>query len=38
MDVLLFGLQGSIQVKGRTYNGQMPAWGPSLRTGRSPRS
>ncbi|WP_022797579.1 c-type cytochrome [Thermus islandicus] len=33
MDVLLFGLQGSIQVKGQTYNGQMSAWGPQLKDG-----
>ncbi len=26
MDVLLFGLQGSITVNGMTYNGLMPAW------------
>ncbi|BDG25329.1 c-type cytochrome [Thermus thermophilus] len=33
IDVILFGLQGSIQVKGQTYNGQMPAWGPQLKDG-----
>lgn len=27
MDVLLFGMQGPIEVNGTTYNGMMPAWG-----------
>ncbi|BBL83328.1 cytochrome c-552 (plasmid) [Thermus thermophilus] len=31
MDVVLFGLQGAIQVKGQAYNGVMPAWGPQLK-------
>jgi mono/diheme cytochrome c family protein len=26
INVLLYGLQGEIQVEGETYNGQMPAW------------
>jgi len=28
--VLLFGLQGAIEVNGKTYNGSMPAWAGSL--------
>ncbi|UZX14670.1 cytochrome c [Thermus sp. PS18] len=31
LDVVLFGLQGQIKVKGQTYNGSMPAWGPQLK-------
>lgn len=27
IDVMLYGLQGAIQVNGTTYNGLMPAWG-----------
>ena len=27
IDVLLYGLQGPIEVEGQTYNGVMPAWG-----------
>ncbi|MBO9471477.1 YVTN beta-propeller repeat-containing protein [Salinisphaera shabanensis T35B1] len=28
--VLLFGLNGRITIEGKTYNGQMPAWGAAL--------
>ncbi len=28
--IVLYGIQGPIQVHGTTYNGQMPAWGPVL--------
>ncbi|MEZ0321424.1 MAG: cytochrome c [Thermus sp.] len=31
IDLLLFGLQGQIKVKGQTYNGVMPAWGAQLK-------
>jgi mono/diheme cytochrome c family protein len=31
LDLVLFGLQGQIRVKGQTYNGAMPAWGPQLK-------
>ena len=28
--IILHGLQGDVEVQGNTYNGAMPAWGPSL--------
>ena len=31
VDVVLFGLQGQIQVKGQSYNGNMPAWEAQLK-------
>ncbi|GAA5335157.1 c-type cytochrome [Thermus hydrothermalis] len=31
VDLVLFGLQGQIRVKGQAYNGAMPAWGPQLK-------
>jgi mono/diheme cytochrome c family protein len=31
IDVVLFGLQGQIRVKGQSYNGNMPPWGPQLK-------
>lgn len=31
IDVVLFGLQGQIQVKGQSYNGNMPAWEAQLK-------
>lgn len=31
VDVVLFGLQGQIRVKGQTYNGSMPAWEAQLK-------
>ncbi len=38
LDLVLFGLQGQIRVKGQTYNGAMPAWGPQLKDARWPPS
>ena len=29
--ILLYGLNGNIEVKGRVWNGQMPAWGSQLK-------
>ena len=29
--ILLFGLNGNINVRGKSYNGQMPAWGGQLK-------
>ncbi|WP_243028752.1 c-type cytochrome [Thermus albus] len=31
VDLVLYGLQGSIRVKGQTYNGNMPAWEAQLK-------
>ncbi|WP_243094674.1 c-type cytochrome [Thermus thalpophilus] len=31
MDLVLYGLQGQIQVKGQAYNGAMPAWEAQLK-------
>lgn len=31
IQVVLFGLQGAIKVKGQTYNGAMPAWEAQLK-------
>ncbi|MER3450805.1 MAG: cytochrome C biogenesis protein CcsB [Thermus sp.] len=31
VNVLLYGLQGEIVVKGKKYNGAMPAWGSQLK-------
>lgn len=31
VNVLLYGLQGEIRVKGQKYNAQMPAWGSQLK-------
>jgi mono/diheme cytochrome c family protein len=28
--IIAYGLQGSLTVEGKTYNGQMPAWKPQL--------
>lgn len=31
INLVLFGLQGQIRVKGQTYSGAMPAWGSQLK-------